>query len=251
MRIILISDTHSRHRDMLHNVTDFIDDTKFNVLIHSGDCTNIGRQKEVEDFVYWFQNLKGFDEKIFIAGNHDWAFENHKLPHHKGDYDWFYNLINEENLSQSDVTYLEDSEIELELPNFTKKIKFYGIPWQPEFYNWAFNLPRNGVELEEVYNKIPNDVDVLITHGPPHGILDITPHNLPVGCELLINKLNTINPIIHVFGHIHHSYGVKQIKDTLFVNASTCTERYVPINKPHVIDVVEENGKLITNYVQI
>ncbi len=220
------------------------------ILIHAGDCTNVGKQNEVEDFVYWFQNLKGFDTKIFIAGNHDFAFEKVNQPHHRGDYDWFKNLMSSENLSQSDVVYLEDSEFVIESPEFSRPIKFYGSPWQPEFYNWAFNLPRNGEVLESKWKNIPIDTDVLITHGPPHGIRDFTPQNLQVGCELLRFHVERINPLINVFGHIHHAHGAAYIKDTLFVNASVCNERYVPSNKPIVIELKEYDGEIVATYVE-
>lgn len=247
MRLVFISDTHSLHSLMQHDVEKFIDTNETNILVHSGDCTNKGRQKEVEDFVYWFQNLKGFDEKIFIAGNHDFAFEERNQPHHKGDFAWYDNLMNLENLNQSDVTYLEDSEFVLELPEFSRPIKFYGSPWQPEFYNWAYNLPRNGDELKNRWSAIPDDTDILITHGPPMEILDVAPGNRMVGCELLKLRVTEIKPLIHCFGHIHDSYGTRYVGDTLYVNASICTERYIPSNKPHVVSVKEIDGTIITN----
>ena len=246
MKIVCISDTHS-----LHKIMDDINPLPTgDVLIHAGDCTNVGKQNEVEDFVYWFQNLKGFDTKIFIAGNHDFAFEKVNQPYHRGDYDWFRNLMSSENLSQSDVVYLEDSEFVIESPEFSRPIKFYGSPWQPEFYNWAFNLPRNGKDLEEKWSLIPKDTDILITHGPPHSVRDFTPQNLQVGCELLMFHVEHIKPLIHVFGHIHHAYGAAYVKDTVFVNASVCNERYVPSNKPIVIELKEYDGEIVATYVE-
>jgi predicted phosphohydrolase len=221
------------------------------VLIHAGDCTNVGRSYEVRDFVEWYQNLKGFDTKIFIAGNHDWAFQKVNEPHHKNDYDWFHNIMNEENLSQSDVVYLEDSGFTIESSEFSRPINFWGSPWQPEFYNWAFNLPRMGDELKNRWDMIPDNTDVLITHGPPMDIRDFTPNNLSVGCELLRYQVdNRIKPLLHVFGHIHGAYGAVEKNDTMFVNASICTERYIPSNKPIVIDLTEVDGKIIATYVQ-
>jgi len=246
MRIVCISDTHS-----LHKIMDDINPLpQGDVLVHAGDCTNVGKQHEVTDFVHWFQNLKGFDTKIFIAGNHDFAFEKHRYPHHKGDYDWYYNLMNEENLSQSDVVYLEDNQFIIESPEFSRPLKFWGSPWQPEFYNWAFNLPRQGEELEKYWSMIPNDTDVLITHGPPNFIRDFTPSNLSVGCELLAVHIERIKPLVHVFGHIHHSYGAVQKENTLFVNAAICTERYVPSNKPIIVEIKEYYGEIVATYVE-
>jgi predicted phosphodiesterase len=163
--------------------------------------------------------------------------------------------MNEENLSQSDVVYLEDSGFTIESPEFSRPIKFWGSPWQPEFYNWAFNLPRLGDELKKYWDMIPNDTDVLITHGPPNEARDFVNNwRQPVrnvGCELLRFRVEQIKPLVHIFGHIHESYGVEYVKDILYVNASTCTERYAPSNKPIVVDLNEYDGEIVATYVEI
>lgn len=249
MRLVCISDTHSRHKNMKYNLSDYVNPKDYNILIHSGDLTMMGYQHEITEFINWFQNLKGFDTKIFIAGNHDFCFEKINQPHHEGEYDWLKNLIFEENLSQSNCIYLEDSEFILTDPEFSRPIKFYGSPWQPEFNNWAFNLPRNGHELESKWNMIPDDTDILITHSPPYGIGDYTMNNQRVGCELLKIKLEKISPLIHVYGHIHEGYGVSIYDKTIYVNASTCDRKYQPINQPHVIDIKEYNGEIIATHI--
>lgn len=248
MRLVCISDTHSLHHEMLHELP------KGDVLIHAGDLSNKGSEKDVTDFIHWYQNIKGYDTKLFIAGNHDFSFEKRLGVRHKGELDWLDNLLSEENLSQSDVTYLEDSFITIETPEFSRPIKFYGSPWQPWFYDWAFNLPRLGTELQEKWNMIPEDTDVLITHSPPNGYGDLVNNwrqpNTHVGCECLISRIGEINPLVNVFGHIHEGYGVEYGKKTAFVNASTCTAGYEPINKPIVIDLVEINHKIQVLYVE-
>jgi Icc-related predicted phosphoesterase len=238
MRIVLISDTHSLHEQMLHRIP------KGDVLIHAGDCTNVGREKEVGDFINWYQNLE-FDTKIFIAGNHDISFENKP--------NWLNTYLYEENLHQSNVTYLRDDSITIDFPEFSKPIKIYGSPWQPEFYNWAFNLPRDGEELKKKWEQIPNDTDILITHGPAFGMLDYVMDKYGqrnVGCELLKERIDVLKPLMHVFGHIHYSYGTEKINDTLFVNASICTEQYNPINEPIVVDLTEVDGKFVVTVVK-
>ena len=248
MRLVCISDTHSLHHDMLHELP------KGDVLIHAGDISNKGGQRDVTDFINWFKNLGGWDQKIFISGNHDHCFERINLPNHKGDYDWLDILMFKEHLSESNVKYLEDDVFTIETPEFSRPIKFYGTPWQPWFYDWAFNLPRLGKELYEKWNLIPEDTDVLITHGPPNGYRDLVNNwrqpNTNVGCELLTNRIGEIKPLVNVFGHIHEGYGIEYGKDTLFVNASICTAGYEPINKPIVIDLVEINGNIRANYVE-
>jgi len=235
MRIVCISDTHSLHNGMLYNIP------QGDILIHSGDCTNVGRQNDVRDFINWFQNIQGFTHKIFIAGNHDFAFQRKPT--------WLNLYIDPSILTENNVTYLEDGELEIISSEFSRPIKIYGSPWQPEFFDWAFNLPRNGEVLKEKWDSIPNNTDILITHGPPHGIRDFTPNNLQVGCELLRERVEVLKPLLHVFGHIHGAYGVAMIGDTVFANASTCTERYRPINKPLVFDLIENDGIFTINYI--
>ena len=237
MRFICISDTHSLHREMSYKVTDFLDPNQDNILIHSGDLTNVGKEHDVKEFIYWIQNLQGFSDKIFIAGNHEMSFESKP--------NWLYQYINEENLSQCDCVYLEDSSFTIESPEFSHPIKFYGSPWQPRFFDWAFNVDRDKIHV--YWEKIPEDVDVLISHSPPFGILDkVIGRNDFLGCESLLNHVNRIKPLIHCYGHIHSGYGIIKKNDTLFVNASICTENYIPSHKPIIIDVIEEEGKLKT-----
>ena len=235
MRIVCISDTHSLHNGMLYNIPEG------DILIHSGDCTNVGKEVDVRDFVNWFQNIPGFNYKIFIAGNHDFAFEREPT--------WLNLYIDTDVLLEHNVTYLEDTGIEIVSSEFSRPIKIYGSPWQPEFFDWAFNLPRNGDALKSRWDDIPNDTDILITHGPPHGIRDFTPSNLQVGCELLRERVDVLKPLLHVFGHIHGAYGLVEINGTVFANASTCTERYQPINKPLVFDLTENDGIFTINYI--
>ena len=248
MRIVCISDTHSLHHVMRHPLP------KGDVLVHAGDLSNKGGQRDVTDFIDWYQNLKGWDAKIFIAGNHDHCFERINLPHHKKDYEWLDHLMSVDNLSQSDVTYLQDDQFLIESPEFSRPIKFYGTPWQPWFYDWAFNLPRLGDELKAKWAFIPEDTDILITHGPPNGYGDLVNNwrqpNTNVGCELLLNRILDIKPLVNVFGHIHEGYGIEYGKDTLFVNAAICNAGYEPINKPIVVDLVEINGKIQAIYVE-
>jgi len=236
MRLVLISDTHGQHEFIRHPLP------KGDVLIHCGDCTNIGNESGVRSFIYWIQNLKEFDTKIFVAGNHDWGF--YRKPK------WLYNYINDENLSQSDCVYLEDSEFTIESPEFSRPIKFYGSPWVPPFMNWAFNVPRE--LLYKYWEKIPIDTDVLITHCTPQGIRDWAKYgNENVGCSSLRYYVEEkIKPALHTFGDIHESSGAMVVNDILFVNASTATLDYEMINKPIVVDLTEIDGKLIANIIE-
>ena len=122
-------------------------------------------------------------------------------------------------------------------------VKIWGSPWQPEFHNWAFNVPR-GEKLKEKWDMIPTDTDILITHGPAHGKLDFVPYDgLNVGCEDLLIKIQEIKPKIHVSGHIHSGRGVVFSEGTLYVNASVLNDRYEFRNKPITIDFDFETGE--------
>ena len=208
MRIVCISDTHNR--------TSNLEIPDGDVLIHAGDFCGSGNWYEIARFKSFLADLP-HKHKIIIAGNHDWPLVDKSDPYTQA-------LIKE-------FTYLEDSGCTI------GGFNFWGSPWQPEFYNWAFNLPR-GAAIREKWRLIPENTDVLITHGPPFGILDSVPGGLKVGCEDLATEvLQRVKPKVHVFGHIHHSYGHTIKDNTIFVNASTCTEQYEPFNPPIVIDL--------------
>lgn len=207
MRITFISDTHTKHRQLKLPGGD--------LLIHAGDLMNSGySQYEVEDFCKWFES-QNYDNCVFIAGNHDRLFENEP------------ELV-KEIVDGYGVDYLQDSELVIG-EEWETQVKIWGSPWQPEFYNWAFNLPRCGDQLKDVWDRIPKDTEILITHGPPQGHLDISgpPYNQPdLGCELLRVKVDQQPPKIHVFGHIHGSWGYKFHNGTHFINAAVLGENY-------------------------
>jgi Icc-related predicted phosphoesterase len=114
--------------------------------------------------------------------------------------------------------------------------------------DWAFNLSRKGIKLREKWNMIPFGTDILITHSPPHGILDgvrpqppgwgleSDPGSGPLGCEELAIRLNAVRPKLHVFGHIHDGYGYEERKGTIYVNASICDEKYRPVNQAVIVE---------------
>ncbi|CAF3653777.1 unnamed protein product [Rotaria socialis] len=119
------------------------------------------------------------------------------------------------------------------------RLKFVSFvsPYQLEFNNWAFNLPSNSIEIKQAWSQISNDVDVLLTHGPPENIFDKNSLGLRTGCAQLLARVNIVKPRLHVFGHIHEGYGRIDSDSTIFVNASTCDVNYQPTQGPIVIDL--------------
>jgi len=183
------------------------------VLIHAGDVSHRGKKEEVIDFVQWFSKQK-FQYKIFVAGNHDFFFE-------KTSEEEIREVIPE------NIIYLNDSEIIID------GIKIWGSPITPWFFNWAFNRKR-GEEIRKHWDLIPVDADILITHGPAYGFLDVISNEQHVGCQDLLRKVLVVKPKIHVCGHIHESYGSIHRSGIQFINASQVDEVYQLANKPLV-----------------
>jgi Icc-related predicted phosphoesterase len=216
-RITFISDTHTKH-DKLNGFLPGGD-----ILLHSGDLTSRGYIGEIESFMKWYDKIDNYDTKIFIAGNHDFGFQN--------DNEKLRGLLT----GYKTIDYLED-ELMMVGEDYDNMIKIWGSPWQPEFHNWAFNLPR-GEKIKEKWDMIPVDTDILITHGPAFGKLDYVPYdNINVGCEELLTRIQEIKPKIHLCGHIHSGRGVVFSEGTLYVNASVLNDRYEFRNKPITID---------------
>jgi len=207
--IVCISDTHNKLKKI--SVPDG------DILIHAGDATGTGSLQELLRFNKEI-GLLPHPVKIFVPGNHDIECEN--------NHSFIKNTI------LTNIThYLVDSVVEIE------GHKIYGSPWQPEFCDWAFNLPR-GPLLKQKWDKIPDDTDILITHGPPYGTLDVAPGGDMVGCEELAARVLDIDSLkTHIFGHIHDCYGVVEKNGVRFVNASSCNENYQPTNPPLVFDI--------------
>jgi Icc-related predicted phosphoesterase len=213
-KITFISDTHTKH----DKVNSFLPGG--DILIHAGDLTGRGYLNEIDDFLKWFDKIDNYDTKIFIAGNHDFGFEDNP------------NQIKSLLTEYKTVDYLQDDLLLVGKGDYEDMVKVWGTPWQPEFHNWAFNLPR-GEKLKEKWDMIPANTDILITHGPPFGKLDYIPYDgKNVGCEELIKRVNEIKPKINVFGHIHEGYGYVFDGNTHFINAAVLNGRYEFQNKP-------------------
>jgi Icc-related predicted phosphoesterase len=207
MKILCISDTHCKHNRLTIPECD--------VLVFSGDMCSSGDLSQVSNFSNWLKKYEdNFKKAFIIAGNHDKCFQNMKLA-----------AIEELQVSDK-IVYLEDSEFVYD------GIKFYGSPWQPMFNNWAFNATR-GEKLRTIWDNIPHDTNVLITHGPPHGIGDLV-SNVHVGCIDLLTKVSNLPELfLHVFGHIHDGNGHRiseAIPNVNFCNAAICDENYDTTN---------------------
>ncbi len=181
MKIWHISDTHGLHAQL--EVPTDVD-----MVIHSGDTTNarnkIDNSVELWPFIEWFKELP-IKHKVLVAGNHDSAIEG-RMTTVEDFYGW-------------GITYLENSFAEIE------GVKVWGSPFTPTFNDWCFMMARH--KIGRIWNVIPDDTDIVVTHGPPKYVLDITESREGklenVGCKSLFTRMCEIEPMIHCFGHVH------------------------------------------------
>lgn len=207
MTFVCLSDTHNLH----HAITV----PQGDVLLHAGDVSSRGNERQVKNFLNWFSE-QPHRHKIFIAGNHDFYFENTPAS-------------DVAKLIPNNIIYLNDSGTTIE------NIHIWGSPIQPWFYDWAFNRQR-GVEILKHWELIPKGTDILMTHGPAYGCLDKTTRGHKAGCLDLLHTIRKIRPRYSVCGHIHEARGIVEKEGTVFINASVLDEHYQPIFEPIVFD---------------
>lgn len=211
MKFVAISDTHNKH----NQIEDLPDG---DVLLHAGDFTGLGRSGEMKSFSRWLHR-QPFEHKVIISGNHDKMFEE--------DPERAYGFF------EDDVHILNQSAIEI------GGLKIWGEPRTPNFHEdrWVFNVPRKKM-FEECWSRVPDDVDILLTHGPPHGCGDKCKdmHSdalIHVGCEKQRDLLSEHECIQYVVcGHVHEGYGHYRYAGKDILNVSICNLRYQPINQP-------------------
>lgn len=204
--IVCISDIHTRHRNVVIPECD--------ILLSAGDYSFSGNPLEISEFHKWL-NDQPTKEIVSVQGNHElWVEKNFDLAKKAAQ------------IACPRVRFIEEG------PLLIDGIRIWCASVTPFFYNWAYNRQR-GLEINRHWDMIPDDTQVLVTHGPPAGILDQTVRGENVGCEDLRARIQKLPQLkLHVFGHIHHAYGVLRGGGTTFVNASICNEKYEPANEP-------------------
>lgn len=191
MKILHISDTHGLHRRFPNERFEGID-----VIVHSGDCSNYYspymNEPEVRDFIDWYRDVP-VKHKIYVAGNHDTSIERR--------------LVTPGDFAAAGIIYLENASTAIE------GVKFYGSPITPTFGQWAFMKARGNTY--QVWQAIPEDTDVLIVHGPPKGVRDLSfdrdGHLEMCGDQSLMNRCWVLKDTLKLvcFGHIHNMDGVE------------------------------------------
>lgn len=223
--IDLMSDTHNQHGKFKLEGGD--------ILLHSGDFTGRGSASEVQQFMLWLE-LQDYSHKVVIPGNHDWDLEKN-FPYWRDEFaKRGIHLLNDSGVT---LRGIQDGDGE------PYEIKVWGSPVQPWFHSWAFNRARTEREATRLHgwikphwDMIPEDTEILLTHGPAYGILDqvVYPHGLHVGCEELAKRIEQIKSIdLHVSGHIHEGRGFTYKGSCTYVNASSLNEMYaIDDNRP-------------------
>lgn len=213
VRIICISDTHLRHSSSDIKVPDG------DLLIHAGDLTISGSLDQLSQAQDWLSSLP-HTHKVIIAGNHDRSLQS-------------CSVRGPATLKAPGLTYLKDSGVNL------LGFKIWGAPWSLSYGEWSFQ--EDSFSIGKHWQKIPEDTDILITHGPPYGLGDRVLEGYNVGCQSLRSRVESLKLLkLHVYGHIHEGYGMYRIpdRDTIFLNAATCKRRKgLPVNSPVIIDL--------------
>jgi len=209
-KIVCISDTHNKHNELII--------PECQILLHAGDFSGRGSIADTKNFLEWFSKQPA-KYKVFCSGNHDMMdYENPKL---------FEEILKE----YPGVIYLRDEGVELD------GVKIWGRPWTPTFYDWGFMCDRGSPKMLSSLSIIPSDTDILLTHGPAAGILDVTNTGESVGCYDLLNELERIKPKVMVFGHIHHSSGEVEVNGIKHVNAAVLNDLYKLTFYPKSFDI--------------
>lgn len=183
IRVVCISDTHNTQPELPNG----------DVLLHAGDLTQSGSPEELRSQIEWL-DLQPHKFKVVIGGNHDLCLDDSK----KEAYD------EHRHIDWRSLIYLKDESVTLRLQG-GRPLKIYGSPWTPKHGNWAFQYPRAGPDPWK--GSIPDDIDILLTHGPAKHHLDLG----YLGCEFLLQEVHAKTPPLHVFGHIHAGYGRRSV----------------------------------------
>lgn len=201
MRFLAVSDTHNQPIPRIRG----------DVLIHAGDLTVRGTEKEL---VAAAEELAGYPCRriLIIPGNHDILFETDPAKARQ---------------------IFEDRQIQVLINQATEAggMKIWGSPYVQKCWG-AFGY--DGTETFHPWNLIPEDTEILITHGPMKYMLDQGPNGTHLGCSALASRIQVVKPLYHVHGHIHCAYGQQTYQDTTHINAAICSERYDVLNPPIV-----------------
>lgn len=197
LRVVVISDTHNQH--------DRFTLPEGDVLVHCGDFTAAGSDPELRDFDRWLAGLP-FEHKLIVAGNHEYWMD--------GTGARIEALIRHGRVLMDELVEIAGR-------------RFYGMSW----------VSRGGGPSADRFDRIPAELDMLLTHEPPFGVLDRTLQDQHLGCPELLGAVQLLRPRRHAFGHIHENAGETEQDGTRFINACVVDELYRPAREAWLIDV--------------
>jgi len=212
-KIVCFSDTHGQHRNKKLN--SWLMNNSADILLFAGDYQK-NNQDHGKIFVEWIAELP-YKHKIIIPGNHDNNFDNarEKCKH----YDNIHFIVHE--------------GIEIE------GIKFFCSAYSRTFGNWYFMESED--TLKYLYEKIPNNTEILVTHTPPFGTLDETIYSVSAGSTSLNNRIPELPKLeYNIFGHIHEQNGFRTFDDIKYINCSVTNELYELVNNPYIFEFEKE-----------
>lgn len=291
-KFLILSDTHNfvfgdaeKVNGQLRNPVP-----KADVVLHCGDLTSTGGAPSYRKALRMLGSIDA-ELKLVIAGNHDLDldgeyFESHLDEEHDDpeEHKKAVETMTGAMAKEMGVTYLEEGVNTFTLKNGSK-FTIYTSPYQPEFCDWAFPYERNEDRFNPSHHVAPETkcitknpvpdfpgIDIMMTHGPPENILDLTFNGSKVGCSALMRAVSRARPLLYCFGHIHEAYGAKVVtwkddkskiggeaienqsdvpngypgssnwpvkfgKGTLMVNASIMNLQYNPTNAPWIVEL--------------
>lgn len=229
VKILFISDTHELHRTM-YSVEEAVATEEIDLIIHCGDGANHRNPhmnlNPMLDCLTWLNSLG--PQVIYCPGNHDVSIEK--------------DLIHLSQFKNVDIVIHDSITFQTGNEDF---IKIFCSPYTPTFgQGWAWNIKRQ--KIDNVWKDIPEDTDILVTHGPPYGILDKTGYEgkmiEAVGCKSLLNHVHRVKPKIHAFGHVHdekgcYNHGIFKLWNTTFINASMVNLKQTEVNNCIIYEI--------------
>lgn len=214
-KIVFISDTHGCQTEIVNGKKSTLQLPTGDVLIHCGDYSSHGDAVGSMKFNAFLESYV-FPEIFVLPGNHDIIAETDPL------------------FTKSLFTH---AKMVIDEPFMIGGRLAYATPWQPNFHNWAFNVERELTRVE-LFSKIPDETEILISHVPPYGILDLGFHGDHAGDKALLGRVKQLKNLkIHAFGHLHNSYGMVEMDGVKFINCSLMDDKYRMVHRPIVVDI--------------
>ncbi|KAF2194969.1 Metallo-dependent phosphatase [Zopfia rhizophila CBS 207.26] len=248
-RVVCISDTHNQTPKL----------PKGDVLVHAGDLSNQGSYTELKKTVDWLEKAN-FEAKIVIAGNHDITLDTDFYKQHGSSWRWPKPQDPEQCqklfLESPSITYLQNEAVSIYLSSPTGPqtcFKVFGSPCTPKLWNWAFQY--DATEASQLWNAIPLDTDIVVTHTPPKNHCDVSGRKEMSGCEVLRKALYRVRPMLSIFGHIHEARGVERVRWNMNSPGDGCLEDSVEVwkdpgvgnNKQSLVDLTAKGGRPLDN----